>query len=199
MSTQAPALAGADACVVPEGTTAERTRSGRVRSVLGWLLVAAAAVLLWPAAWGGATGLTIVSGQSMEPTYRTGDLVVTWRSPGYEVGDVVSYTVPADQPGAGGHVIHRVSAVDDEAGRPVYTTRGDNNPADDQWALSDADVTGAAVLHVPGLGRLLGPTLLPVVTAAALGAIVTVLLWRSRDDDEPEAPDATDAPEDESA
>lgn len=192
--TQAPVLDEAGACVVPApDDTPQRRRGDRfLRAAIGWGLVLVAVILLWPAQWGGLSGITVVSGHSMEPTYRTGDLVVTWRSPAYEIGDIVSYTVPADQPGAGGHVIHRISAIADAGGSPVYTTTGDNNPAADQWALSSSDITGAAVLHVPGLGRLLRPALLPYVAAALIGAIVTVLLWRSQDDGEAESADEAD-------
>lgn len=189
MTTQAPDRAGTDACVVPveatESTTAARTNGRRVRSVIGWFLVGVAALLLWPAQWGGLTGLTIVSGHSMEPTYETGDLVVTWRQSEYQPGDIVSYTVPEDQAGAGGHVIHRIETATEVDGELVYTTIGDNNPAADQWSLTADDVTGTAILHVPGLGRMLGPAVLPIIIAAALGGIVTVLLWsRSSEDDD---------------
>lgn len=201
--TTAPAPGGAAALVVPvdeltaaavEGTPAAAAQHRRPwRTLAGWLLLAAAAILLWPASLGGLTGLTVVSGQSMEPTYVTGDLVVTWRSAGYEIGDIVSYTVPAGQPGEGGHVIHRVSDVTMIDGEPVYTTLGDNNPAADQWQLTTGDITGAAVIHVPGAGALLGPALLPYLAAAAIGAIVTVLLWRgATDDDDTDAQTDTD-------
>ncbi|GAB2623374.1 signal peptidase I [Pseudactinotalea suaedae] len=183
MITQAPDRAGTGACVTP--SKAESPTRSRAATILGWLLVAVAAALLWPAQWGGLTGLTIVSGHSMEPTYYTGDLVVTWRQAGYEPGDVVSYTVPDDQPGAGGHVIHRVATADRlDSGEMVYTTVGDNNPAADQWTLTADDIAGAAVLHVPGLGRFLGPAVLPILVAGALGGIVTVMLWSSRPEDE---------------
>lgn len=195
MSSQALDRAGSSACVVPqdtEPTTADRPVARRVVSVPGWLLVIAAAVLMWPAHWGGLTGLTIVSGHSMEPTYYTGDLVVTWRQADYQPGDVVSYTVPDGQPGEGGHVIHRVVTAEQVDGELVYTTLGDNNPTADQWLLTADDITGTAIFSVPGLGRYLGPTVLPILLAAVIGAIVSVLLWSTRtDDDEDDAPHRT--------
>jgi signal peptidase len=187
MSTQAPDRAGTGACVTATeapATTAEPTPARRIPAVLGWLLVAVAAVLLFPAQWGGLTGLTIVSGHSMEPTYITGDLVITWRQASYEPGDIVSYTVPADQAGAGGHVIHRIETADAVSGETVYTTLGDNNPTADQWLITADDITGTAILHVPGLGRFFGPAVLPILLAAAIGGIVTVMLWSSRSEDD---------------
>ncbi len=183
--TKAPAPGRTGAFVMP-------VPRALIRTIGGWAFLVAAAVLLWPATWGGLTGLTVVSGHSMEPTYHTGDLVITWRQSSYEVGDIVSYTVPADQPGAGGHVIHRIDTVDVENGVTTYTTLGDNNPAPDQWALQASDITGTAVLHVPGVGRWIGPAVLPYVAAIAIGAIVCVLLWRDDDDEDENENDDTD-------
>ena len=70
---------------------------GRLR-----VMLAVGAVLLWPAPLGGVVGLTVVSGHSMEPTYHSGDLVITARQPSYAAGDIVSYVVPAGEFGGGG-------------------------------------------------------------------------------------------------
>lgn len=158
-----------------------RTRSHPARTVLEWLLFAIGIALLWPVQFGGITGITIVHGQSMEPTYSTGDVVLTLRLGDYRPGDVISYTVPDGQAGAGGHVIHRVESVQADG---TYITIGDNNDAADQWVISDDDVTGRAIVAVPGLGLALSPQFLPYILAFSLGGIVTVLLWRSTDDSE---------------
>ncbi len=181
MSAQAPELLESGACAV---SSVPRHRAPRrVRGVLGWIGFAALVALLWPAQWGGLVGLTIVSGQSMEPTYHTGDLVVTVRQGSYQPGDVISYAVPAGQPGEGGHVIHRIVRVAEIDGERVHTTRGDNNPTDDQWAITGPDITGTALFHFPGVGRFLGASLLPIILAGALGGIVTVLLWPTTPED----------------
>lgn len=144
-----------------------------VRTVLSWLLLAVAVIALWPAQWGGLTGLTIVSGQSMEPTYHTGDLIVTLRQPGYAVGDVITYLVPEGQPGAGGRAIHRIAELDGAS----FTTRGDNNTADDPWRVTASDVTGRAVYQLPGAGWLWSAQVLPFLIAVTVGVLVTLLLW----------------------
>lgn len=168
--------------VTPEGNvTGTRSPRRAVRAVLGWLLLAAAVVVLWPAPWGGFTGLTIVSGHSMEPTYHTGDLVVTARQPGYAVGDVVSYRVPAGQPGSGGRVIHRIVSIEDG----VIHTLGDNNADVDPWVFTATDIAGRAVLRIPGLGLLWGPQVFPLIIAAVVGLGVTILLWPSKPEAEP--------------
>lgn len=168
-----------------------RRRRDRVRSVVHWILFIACVLVLWPAKWGGFTGLIIVQGQSMEPTYSTGDVVITLRQSTYEVGDVISYAVPDGQPGAGANVIHRVYSVDTSGEFPIYTTIGDNNDTADQWAIPPENVRGAAITVIPGLGTIITPAMLPYVLAGCVGLIVTVVLWTSspRDDDEDDADD----------
>lgn len=161
-----------------------RRPARRVRALLGWLVLAAAVVLAWPAVWGGWTGVTIVVGQSMEPSYETGDVVLTWKQDAYQVGDVLSYVVPDGQAGAGGHVIHRVLSVDASSGEEIYTTIGDNNPSADPWEIRADDILGKARFHVPGAAGWVDASVLPYVLAAAAGGIVTVLLWSGRSEDE---------------
>jgi len=164
-------------------TSAVRTWWRRLRTVGWWItcaLVAALAVACWPQQYGGATSVTIVAGQSMEPTYHTGDLLLT-RERSYERGDVVVYVVPEDQPGAGHRVVHRLVGGDGDSG---WLTQGDNNPQPDVWTPRDADVVGEVVVHVPRAGRLLLLLRSPLVWALAGAVTVGRLLWPTDEDAE---------------
>lgn len=184
-----PGVAGAPEAPAPAGRRARRIAEHNARRrpksvlrvcagvVLRIVMLAAGLLILWPANWGGFTGLTVVQGNSMEPTYETGDLVVTLRQPSYGTGDVISYVVPDGQDGAGGRVIHRIHAVEDGSGVAVFTTQGDNNPEPDIWEITAGDVTGKAILHVPGVGHLLGGQTYALLIGAAAGLIVLVFLW----------------------
>ncbi len=165
---------------VRDGRTPRRARQPRgLKPILSWLLLALFVVALWPAVWGGITGVTIVDGQSMEPVYSSGDVVLTLRMPSYAVGDVISYQVPAGQNGAGGRVIHRIIATDDSGDKPVFTSQGDNNDSVDPWKFGTADVMGQAMLRLPGLGKVFSGSN-GVMLGAAVGLGVMVLLWPSR-------------------
>lgn len=150
------------------------TSPRRVLGLLGsaaWVAVAlVVAWLLWPTSLGGRTTLTIVSGASMEPTYRTGDLVVARRGP-VEVGDVVVY-VPPDVGGA--RVIHRVVGGD---GTDGWVLQGDGNDFLDPWRPTEDDVLGRAVLHVPGVGRVAAIALSPLTWLSLLLVAAALLLW----------------------
>lgn len=151
-----------------DGGASPRTRHAWV-GVLALLVLVA---VFWPARWGGWIGFISVSGHSMEPTFATGDLAVTMRQPGYRIGDVIAYQVPAGQPGAGGRVIHRIVATRGSNVGLVFITKGDNNPTSDVWLPHVQDVMGRVVFRVPG-GPFGSTFLIAIVPALA----VTILLW----------------------
>ena len=103
--------------------------SRRLRRWLGWLLLVAAAatwvLVLRPTSLGGPATYIVIRGDSMDPTYATGDLVILERAASYGLGDIVAYRVPAGELGAGLAVVHRIVSGTAEAG---FTLRGDNNP-----------------------------------------------------------------------
>lgn len=154
---------------------------GRVANLAALALmlavVAVWAVALRPQALGGPALFVVVRGDSMLPTYDTGDLLVLRPAASYAAGDVIAYRVPAGELGEGHLVVHRIVDGDATAG---FVAQGDNNPAPDPWALKASDITGSPWLVVPFAGRLIAWLQQPVV-AAALGAslMVTWVLART--------------------
>ncbi|MCD4524507.1 signal peptidase I [Nocardioides sp. cx-173] len=140
-------------------------RARRLVGVLAWLLTLGLVYLALPAPFGAKLGLTVVSGNSMLPTYETGDAVVTWRTGDYEVGEPIVYAVPDGEVGAGVFVVHRVVDIEGDA----YVTRGDNNDGDDKWRPTDRNVQGAVVARVPYGAFLLRWVTSPLSMAAACG------------------------------
>jgi signal peptidase I len=140
-----------------------------VVAALAWALV------LRPQALGGPAGYVMVRGISMNPTYRTGDLVVTRPEPSYRRGDVVAYRVPKGEVGEGIVVIHRIVGG---SARDGYVLQGDNNDSPDDWRPKRADVLGRAWLLLPRAGLVLGwlHAPLPLASLAAGVAIAMVLV-----------------------
>lgn len=129
-------------------------------------------VTLGPTAFGGPAAYIEVQGHSMDGTYATGDLVVTREQDTYAVGDIVAFRV------GGGQVIHRITGGDGERG---YTLQGDNNPDPDPWHPTDAEVVGAAWLHLPGKAHLLQLPGEPWFAGLAAGLVTLVVLgWDAR-------------------
>jgi len=135
-------------------------------------LVVAWFFLLRPQNLGGPVGYVIVSGQSMEPTLHSGDLVLVRQRESYQVGDVIAYRIPRGEPGEGIIVVHRIVGGSAEEG---FVTRGDNRTGADLWRPRPQDIAGALWLHLPRVGWLLGLLRAPLVLATA-AAVVAVLL-----------------------
>ncbi len=138
--------------------------------VVGWFL--------WPSSLGGCTTLTIVSGRSMEPTYYTGDLVVSRCGP-VDVGDVIVYN-PPDVGGA--RVIHRIVDGNAEDG---WLVQGDNNDFLDPWQPTEDQILGHAVLHLPQVGKIAGLLVSPLTWISLLIVALAIVVWPGKDDEEP--------------
>jgi signal peptidase I len=135
---------------------------------VGCIVVAA---FVWPMALGGSTSYVTVSGHSMLPKLRDGDLVVTRTASDYRVGDVIAYRVPKGEVGAGALVIHRIVGGSPAAG---FTTRGDNRTTNDLWHPRVSDVIGEKWAVVPGFGAAAGHLRNPA-SLAAFAALVSVM------------------------
>jgi signal peptidase len=129
-------------------------------------------VLFWaqylrPQALGGNAGYVLVSGQSMEPRYHTGDLVLVEQQASYHPGQVIAYRVPKGDAMAGAQVIHRIVGGDAKHG---FVVRGDNRTAPDVWRPKPEDIVGAKTLRIPNaivvLQFLRTPLFLAILAAA---------------------------------
>jgi signal peptidase len=128
-----------------------RLAPGRLRSILEWVgiaVVIVGALLLRPPALGGSVSWVFITGSSMEPTMRTGDLVVVVPVDTYVVGDVIAFKPVVTLPGI---IVHRIMSGDGQTG---FVVQGDNNPRHDFNRPKASDMIGKVVLHVPMVGRL---------------------------------------------
>lgn len=154
-----------------------------VRSAAGWVLVAVMVFLAWPAQLGGHLSLVVVSGHSMDGTYRTGDLLLAWPHTDYDVGDIVVYKVPDGELGSGMRVVHRI--IEKKQGH--FTTQGDNRDSADMWSPTVHDVVGQPLLRLRAGGLALKWLLSPIALALLCG--VCVYWFVVGKDDEPDEVD----------
>jgi signal peptidase I len=152
----------------------------RVGNAAGWVLVAALVYLAWPAQLGGHLSLVVVSGHSMDGTYRSGDLLMAWPNADYNTGEIIVYKIPKGEPASGLRVVHRV--IEKKAGH--FTTQGDNRTTPDFWRPTVNDVVGHPFFRVRAGGLALKWLLSPFALAVLCG--VCVFWFVIGDDDEAE-------------
>jgi signal peptidase I len=157
--------------VAAAGTPALRVVLKRAYETASILLLIGAcvfwAMFLRPQSLGGPAGYVLVSGESMQPLYYTGDLILVQRQQSYEIGDVIAYHVPKGDPMAGAQVIHRIIGGDATRG---FVVQGDNRTAPDVWRPKQRDIVGAASVRIPHalvvLQFLRSPLLLGLLAAS---------------------------------
>ena len=150
----------------------------RTRSLITafWIaLLAAIWVSLAPVQAGGQATYVIVAGQSMEPNFHFGDLVIVHKDTHYQVGDVVAY----NNLDIRHYVIHRIIA--EKRGR--YLLQGDNNSWVDNYEPSSSEVLGKLWVHLPHLGiymQKLREPLFMALFAGLIGSMVAGTLFVSK-------------------
>ncbi len=91
--------------------------------------------------------------QSMYPTIKAGDIVITYKSLDgkYNNGDVITFV--SDNNG-GITVTHRIVEVFNVNNNYSYKTKGDNNNAPDNDVISEDHVLGKVVMKIPKVGYI---------------------------------------------
>jgi signal peptidase len=139
----------------------------------GGLLVLLA--VIWanfaPLSLGGQAGYVIVNGNSMEPAYHLGDLVIIRPALVYAVGEVVAYRDAA----LNRYVIHRI--IGENLDR--YILKGDHNTWIDSYQPTAGEILGTEWIHLPRLGQAIMWLRTPIILTtivSALGATFMVSL-----------------------
>jgi len=135
------------------------------------LALFAALATIWiafaPTLIGGRASYVVVNGNSMEPRFHRGDLVIVQAASIYNVGDIVIYRNAE----MNAFVIHRIIAI--EQGRYIF--KGDNNSWIDTYRPTRAELIGKLWVHVPKLGKGMEWLRYPIhmaLTAGVLGGIL---------------------------
>ncbi|MFV0633728.1 signal peptidase I [Demequina sp.] len=151
------------------GARRARWRVSLLRSAVAWAAIAFLVWFLWPVPIGGKTSMVLVVGNSMEPTFSAGDLVLA-RAGQPEVGDVIVYEPPGFD---GALVVHRVTGGDASG----WEVRGDNNDFTDPFTPTGSEVVGVVRVHIPYLGAILHWLASPTLWLGMILAAVVMAVW----------------------
>lgn len=92
----------------------------------------------------------IIKTNSMEPSIKNGDVVITKKVPEekIQVGDIITFKQDADI------ITHRISRIEEENGKK-YITKGDNNNIEDSSKITYQEIKGKEIITIPYLGKII--------------------------------------------
>ncbi len=125
--------------------------------------LAAIWISLAPTQLGGQVSYVMVNGNSMEPNYHTGDLIIFRQAEEYQVGDFVVYHDPL----LVANIIHRIVALDQDR----FIIKGDNNSWNDAYHPTRLEIGGKRWIYLPKLGPAIRWIRTPIYMALASGLI----------------------------
>jgi signal peptidase len=140
------------------------------RTLQAVLLLIIFAALLWmgfgPVQLGGPVSYIIISGNSMEPDFQVGDLVLARKNIFYQLNDQVVYNHPKV-----GYVFHRIVAKDHD----TFILKGDHNDWQDSHQPTGAEVLGKYWFMVPGAGEWIRALRKPVYFTGLAISIAVII------------------------
>ena len=145
-----------------------RNNSQAISSAFILVLMAVIWVAFAPMQAGGQAAYIVVIGNSMEPKFHRGDLVIVQRDTHYTIGDVVAYK----NAGLNSNVIHRIIDIR----RSHFIFKGDNNSWVDTYQPSFDELIGKQWIHIPGGGSILQRLRDPFTMALLAGALAGFLM-----------------------
>jgi len=138
-----------------------------ILAALPLVLTITAWVVFAPIRLGGQATYVIVNGNSMEPNFHLGDLVIVRQENTYQVGDIVVYRSAELK----GFVFHRIIGLNLDH----FVLKGDNNSWTDSYQPTQSELLGKLWIYIPKAGNIVKWLRTPIVMAA-LAAVVGIVL-----------------------
>ena len=95
--------------------------------------------------------LTVLSG-SMEPTIKTGSIVLVGPVNDYKIGDIITFKPSTETISP---ITHRIAEIKVVGSQPVYITKGDANNSVDSQEIQKSNIIGKTIVRVPYLGYVI--------------------------------------------
>ena len=116
----------------------------------------------------------IVQSGSMEPSIKTGALVVIKPSLAYSVGEVIMF---GEDTKAKVPTTHRIVADEVRGGVFYYTTKGDANEDPDTQTVAQSEVVGRVLFSIPYLGYVLDFAKKPLGFGLLIGVPAAIVIF----------------------
>jgi len=95
--------------------------------------------------------MLVVKSGSMEPTIKTGALVIDKAESEYQVGEIVTFK---DRENPKETITHRIVGVETQNNITLFTTQGDANGTPDSTKVTQDRILGKVIIDIPILGYI---------------------------------------------
>jgi len=118
--------------------------------------------------------LLIVKSGSMEPTVKTGSIILTLPQSDYQIDDVVAYQYALGSNPKKRLVTHRIVEIFNENNQKLYLTQGDANKTYDSNPVTKNQIIGKLTIKIPYIGYPINflQTKVGAILIIALAAII---------------------------
>ncbi len=119
--------------------------------------------------------LSVISG-SMEPTIKTGSVILIKPVAEYQVDDIITFMTPNAKK-KDDYTTHRIHTINNSTGPEIFVTKGDANDLPDSQTITKDKILGKYYGNIPYLGYLISyiktlPGLLCIIILPALIIII---------------------------
>ena len=125
--------------------------------------------------------IKIVLSGSMEPTIKTGSIVIVRPADDYKIGDIITFQTAIDRD----LITHRIKDIKVVGGELRYITKGDANNAPDQREVLQREIIGKLLFSIPYLGYVvnfaqkpIGFSLIIILPAIAIVYDEVKKIWK---------------------
>ena len=119
------------------------------------------------------TPIIVIASGSMSPALEVGDIVIVQGVPptSIQVGDIIVFDSPQKI-----QTIHRVTQIQTlPNGTIKFKTKGDANPNEDPYWVSEQNIHGRVLYQIPWLGWLVLIPMIPLTLMIII--IIIILIW----------------------
>lgn len=104
----------------------------------------------------------IVQSGSMEPSIKTGAVVMVNPVDNYKIGDIITFKKSERA------ITHRINDIEVREGKPYYITKGDANNTPDSKKVTNEEVIGKVLFDIPYFGYVINFIQTPLGFALAI-------------------------------
>lgn len=127
----------------------------------------------------GGMRVFVVQSGSMEPSIKTGSLVLVVSRDEYQKDDVITFKkdLKANLKDSNATATHRIIEINDDEGRATFTTKGDANDTPDRESVEIVRVLGKVLISIPLLGKIVAFTKTQTGFIALIVIPATILIY----------------------